>query len=273
MSFIDDIKHAYYKANIAEKLIYIFVAIYIVSLFASGFLSQWFSLPSNFQLYTKQPWTLFSYGFLHANFPHILFNMIFLYYIGNLFLNFFTPKQFLNYFILGTLIGGIAFLLLNPGGYLVGASAGIMAILVGIATKIPTYEIRLNLIGSVKIWIIALLYIIISIIGLDGLNSGGNMAHLGGALVGFIYTKQLEKGVDIGKWIENIMTYFANLFKPSKKNTLKTVHKKKAVKRKTPLKTSSEKQQKIDKILDKISKSGYESLSKEEKDFLFKSGE
>ncbi len=272
MNIINDIKHSFKQANIAEKLIYINISVFVVSLFAGKYLNQWFALNSNFELLITHPWSLFSYGFLHANFPHILFNMIFIYYIGNLFLNFFTPKQFLNYFILGTIVGGLAFLLINSKGYLVGASAGIMAVLVGIATKIPNYEIRLRLIGNVKLWIIALFYIIISLAGLDGLNSGGNIAHLGGALLGFIYTKQLEKGIDIGSWLETGLNAIVNIFKPTKKSTLKTVHKKSTIKRKPTNTEITDKQRKIDRILDKISKSGYDSLSKEEKDFLFKSG-
>ena len=202
----------------------------------------------------------------------MFFNLLFLYYIGDLFLSFFTPKQFLNYFILGTLVGGIFYLVLNPGSYLVGASSGIMAVLVGLATKIPTYEIRLNLIGGVKLWVIALIYILVSIAGLNGLNSGGNIAHLGGALLGFVYTKQLERGLDIGKILESIINFFTNAFKPKEKNNLKTVYKKNKIKRKPTHKESNEKQQKINRILDKISKSGYESLNKDEKNFLFKSG-
>ncbi|MCF6280010.1 MAG: rhomboid family intramembrane serine protease [Flavobacteriaceae bacterium] len=272
VSFINDIKTAYNKATIAEKFIYANVAVFFAALFLKNFFINWITLKSSFSIFGTQPWTILTYGFSHTSFSHAFFNLIFLYYIGNLFLNFFSKKQFINYYILGVVTGGIAFLLLNTGGYLIGASAGIMAILVGLATKIPTYEIRLNLIGGIKIWIIALVYIIISIAGLDGLNSGGNIAHLGGALIGFIYTKQLEKGMDIGKWIENIIGFFTNLFKQKKQSPLRTVHKKANIKRKPTHKESTEKQGEINKILDKISKSGYESLNKEEKDFLFKSG-
>jgi membrane associated rhomboid family serine protease len=272
MSFINDIEREYGKATIVERIIYINVALFLIMLFAKSFSTNWFTLASSFNVFTSKPWTIFTYGFFHSNFPHILFNLIFLYYIGNLFLNFFTKKQFLNYYFLGILFGGIAFLILNPGGYLIGASAGLMAILVGVATKIPSYEIRFNLIGGVKLWIIAAIYISISIIGLESRNSGGNMAHLGGALVGFIYTKQLEKGNDIGKVLEGIIGFFINLLKPKEKNTLRTVHKKTNIKRKPTAKESNVKQKQIDSILDKISKSGYESLNKKEKDFLFKSG-
>ncbi len=271
MNFIDDIKISFNKSSVAEKLIYILVLIFVFSLFGN-FIDTWFSLPSYFQNYISKPWTILTYGFLHSNFPHIFFNLIFLYYLGNLFLNFFTPKQFINYFILGTLIGGICFLILNSGSNLVGASAGIMAILVGLATKIPSYELRLNLIGGVKLWALALIYILVSISGLDGQNSGGNIAHLGGALLGFLYTKQLENGLDIGKWIDQLIDFFTNIFKPKSKSNLKTVYKNNSINRKPTHKESKQKQQQIDSILDKISKSGYDSLNKEEKDFLFKSG-
>jgi membrane associated rhomboid family serine protease len=272
VNITNDIKHAYKNATIAEKLIYINLLLFILTLFAKGYISNWFALPSYFDSYISKPWTIISYGFLHSNFPHVFFNLLFLYYVGNLFLNFFTSKQFLNYFLLGTLVGGIFYLVLNPGGSLVGASSGIMAILVGLATKIPTYEIRLNLIGGVKLWVIAIIYILISIAGLNGLNSGGNIAHLGGALLGFIYTKQLEKGLDIGKWVENFIDYFANLFRKKEQSPLRTVHKKTNIKRKPTHKETTHNQQQINKLLDKIGKSGYESLNQEEKDFLFKSG-
>lgn len=271
MNTVDEIKTSIYNSSTAEKLIYGLVVIFIISMFGN-FIGNWFSLSSSYQILYTKPWSIITYGFIHINFIHLFFNVIFLYYLGNLFLNFFSSKQFINYFVLGTLLGGISFLLLNPGGNLVGASAGIMAILVGLATKIPTYELRLNLIGGVKLWILALIYILVSISGLDGLNSGGNIAHLGGALIGFIYTKQLEKGIDIGKWIENLIDFIVTIFKPRSKTNLKTVYKKNNINRKPTFKESNKQQQQIDRILDKISKSGYDSLSKVEKDFLFKSG-
>lgn len=273
MSFINDIKIAYRQANAVEKIIYIQVVMFVVSLILKDFVINWLALNPSFDVFITQPWTIITYGFFHGNFIHLILNLLFLYYIGNLFLNFFTIKQFLNYFLLGIITGGIAFLILHPMGYLVGASAGIMAVLVGIATKIPTYEIRLNLIGGVKLWIIAAIYILISVIGLDGLNSGGNIAHLGGALLGFIYTKQLERGLDIGQFFESIINYFASFFQTKKQSPLKTVYKKKNnIKRKPTYKEENTKQNQINSILDKISKSGYESLSKEEKEFLFKAG-
>jgi membrane associated rhomboid family serine protease len=272
MNIINEIKQAYYNANTVEKVIYIQVTLFLVGLISQSFIANWLALKPAFAVFISQPWTLITYGFFHGNFIHLIFNLIFLFYIGNLFINFFTVKQFLNYFLLGIASGGLAFLILQPQGFLVGSSAGIMAVLVGLATKIPTYEIRFNLIGGVKIWIIAAIYVGVSLVGLDGLNSGGNIAHLGGALLGFIYTKQLQGGSDIGIIVENFMNSILAVFKSKKQNPLKTVHKKKNIKRKPTHKEQNAHQQKIDGILDKISKSGYESLTKVEKDFLFKAG-
>ena len=274
MNFINDIQAAYKNANSVEKIIYIQVALFIVTLLLRTFVTNWLALHPSFDVFITKPWTLITYGFFHGNFIHLILNLFFLYYIGNLFLNFFTEKQFLNYFLLGIITGGVAFLILQPLGVLVGASAGIMAVLVGIATKIPTYEIRLNLIGGVKLWIIAAIYILISIVGLDGLNSGGNIAHLGGALIGFIYTRQLERGLDIGRFFESIKQFFYSFLQTKKQSPLKTVYKKRNtnIKRKPTHKEESVNQNQINSILDKISKSGYDSLSKEEKEFLFKAG-
>ncbi|GAB1309463.1 rhomboid family intramembrane serine protease [Urechidicola sp. KH5] len=274
MAFQNDIKTSFKTATIAEKIIYANVLIFIVTLFAKSFMYEWFALPSVFNNVISKPWSVITYGFLHGNFPHIMFNMIFLYFLGNLFLDFFSKKQFISFYIYGILAGGIAFLLINPSGFLVGASAGLMAIIVGLATKVPQYEVRLALIGGIKLWALAAIYVLVSIANLEGENFGGNIAHLGGALIGFLYTKQLQQGRDIGKWIEVIINSFANLFKPSssKNKRMKTVYKNPSIKRKPTHKESKLKQQRIDAILDKISKSGYESLSKEEKDFLFQSG-
>jgi len=272
MNVVNEIKQAYYKANTVEKVIYIQVALFLLGLISQSFIENWLALKPTLAVFISQPWTLITYGFFHGNFIQLLFNLIFLFYIGNLFINFFTVKQFLSYFILGIISGGIAFLVLHPKGYLVGSSAGIMAVLVGLATKIPTYEIRFNLIGGVKLWIIAAIYVGVSLVGLDGLNSGGNIAHLGGAILGFLYTKQLQGGSDIGRFFEKFMNSIVSVFKLKKQNPLKTVHKNKNIKRKPTHKEQNVHQQKIDGILDKISKSGYESLTKAEKDFLFKAG-
>jgi len=216
-----------------------------------------------------KPWSLVSYGFLHHGFLHILFNCLVLHFFGRLFLEYFSEKQALNFYILGTLFGGIAYLLsysyfpLFEGKVhtMVGASAGITAIVIGIATYIPNYQLQLRFIGYVKVWQLAGVFIVFDLISLAGGNGGGHIAHLGGALFGYIYvSKASNKQINFSSW-------FYELFS-KRKNPLQTVYK--STKRKNTNKSTDNKQAKIDSILDKISKTGYETLTKEEKEFLFK---
>ena len=275
MTIINEIKQAYYKANIVEKIIYINVLLFLITVLFTSFIVQWLALPTSFSSFLYKPWTLISYAFIHQRLFHILSNLLVLYYIGNLFLDFYTKKQFLNFYFLGIIVGGIAFLtnyyLTNKiGAPLGGASAAVSTIFVAIATKIPRYAIRLRFIGAIELWVLAAIWVVLSILQLVNVDNGGAIAHLAGAAFGFIYAKQLDKGNDIGKWFETLLNYFSNLFKSTKKNNLKTVYKSKD--RKSTNEVSKTHQRKIDDILDKISKSGYESLTKEEKDFLFRAG-
>lgn len=281
MSVLKDIQARFKNGTIVEQLIYINLGIFIITailgslsgLFQSqgNFIYQWFSLPSSFEDWMTKPWTIISYGFLHADFLHILFNCIVLYYFGRLFLDYFTPKQLLNFYVLGTLFGGVLFLFsqnyfpLFQGSRstLVGASAGISAIVVGLATYIPNYQLRFRFIGYIKTWQLAGIFILLDVIQLAGNNGGGHFAHLGGALFGFLYVSQASnKKLDI-------FGAFSKPFK-TKKSPLKTVYKSKRKPAPTPKHVKSDKQEKIDTILDKISKSGYDTLTKEEKEFLFK---
>lgn len=281
MSIVDDLKYRYKRGTIVEKLIYINVTVFIFTMLVSVFqglykgqqnsILEWFSLDSNFTNLITKPWSILSYGFLHGGFLHILMNMIVLYFIGRLFLEYFTQKQLLNFYILGTLSGGLFFLFsqnyfpLFEGrvSYLVGASAGISAIFLGITTYIPNYEIRLRFIGYVKLWYLAAFWIGLDILGLIGNNAGGHFAHLGGALFGFLYVRQASnKEISL---FDNLFSMFKKKDKP-----LKTVYKSKNRRKTNPEKNIN--QQEIDKILDKISKSGYDTLTKEEKEFLFKQG-
>ncbi len=276
MEILNDIKRAYLKANSAEKLIYFNILFYIITLIFNSFCTNWLALPSSFDEFLNKPWTIVSYAFIHERFVHILSNLIVLYYTGNLFLNFFNGKQFLNVYYLGAIIGGFAFLLTPymtktpPEAPLIGASAAVTAVFVAIATKIPRYALRLRFIGSLELWVLAALWVLLSIMQLAGNNYGGAIAHLGGAAFGFLYSNQLAKGNDITKWFEEIINFFINLAKPKEKSNLKTVYKSK--KRTKTTDNQKSKQKKIDDILDKISKSGYESLTQEEKDFLFRTG-
>lgn len=283
MSFIKGIQARFKKGSIVEQLIYINIGVFLLTIiigsFSGLFKSQnnliynWFSLSSSFDVLITRPWTIISYGFLHADFLHILFNSIVLYYFGRLFLDYFTPKQLLSFYLLGTLFGGILFLFsqnyfpLFQGttSTLVGASAGISAIVIGIATYIPNYQLRLRFVGFVKLWHLASVFILLDVLQLAGSNGGGHFAHLGGAIFGFIYVSQASnKELNLFSWL-------TGLFK-IKRKPLKAVHKSKKRPKPGPKHVKPDNQQKIDHILDKISKSGYDTLSKEEKEFLFKQG-
>ena len=282
MSIIKDLKYRYNTGNIVEKLIYLNVALFICTLLISvlqglykgemNFIMEWFSLDNDINTLFRKPWSILSYGFLHAGFLHILMNMIVLYFIGNLFLEYFTEKQLLNFYILGTLFGGIFFLFSQnyfplfegKSTVLVGASAGISAIFIGITTYMPNYQIKLRFIGFVKLWYLAAFWIGLDVLGLIGSNAGGHFAHLGGALFGFIYVSRASNK-EIS-FLNNLWGMFS-----SKNKKMKTVYKS-STKRKNNVNNTNFNQVKIDAILDKISKSGYDTLTKEEKDFLFKQG-
>jgi len=281
---MDNLKAHFLRASMVEKLIYINVAIFILELILSSFsglygtrtnfIEVWFALPSNLSSFLSKPWTIVSYGFLHSGFIHILSNSIWLYVFGRLFIEYFTEKQVLSFYLLGTFFGGLAFLFAmnyfpvfsGSKPPIVGASAGISAIIIGIATHIPNYQLRIPLINVyVKVWHLAAFFILMDLISLSGGNGGGHFSHLGGALFGFLYVYYASN-----KEL-NLFSSFQNLFKP-KRAPLKTVHKSGNVKPKGTYSTKSENQQKIDSILEKIGKSGYDSLSKAEKDFLFQQG-
>ncbi|MFK5959639.1 MAG: rhomboid family intramembrane serine protease [Lutibacter sp.] len=276
MNIINDIKYAFSKANIVEKIIYINVFLFLVTVILTKFSIQWFALPSNLDTFLFKPWTLISYAFIHQNLFHVLSNLLVLYYIGNLFLDFYTKKQFLNFYFLGAIFGGMMFLLYyyfihkTNALPLAGASAAVSTIFIAMATKTPRYALRLRFIGSVELWVLAAIWVALSILQLVNPDKGSAIAHISGAVFGFIYSKQLEQGNDIGKWFETILDFFTNALKPKNKSPFKAVYKTK--KRANANEVSKTKQRKINDILDKIGKSGYESLTQEEKDFLFRAG-
>lgn len=277
------------RLNVAEKLIAINVLVFILNgliPFLMGMnknsIVQWFQLPNDFFDFLLQPWSLVTYSFFHGGLSHIFWNMLVLYFVGRIFLNLFDGKRFLNVYLLGVILGGLFFMLgynifpafFEVNAVLVGASAGVRAVLIFICAYIPNQEVRV-IFFNVKLWYIGAFVVLLDFIQMPyGGNAGGNLAHLGGALLGYMYARQLAKGHDIGGGFAKVLDAVANLFKKrEKKAPLKTVYRKQ--KTTSRAKTDSDKenhQRKIDAILDKISKSGYESLSKAEKDFLFKAG-
>ncbi|CAG0948614.1 MAG: rhomboid family intramembrane serine protease [Bacteroidetes bacterium] len=279
-----DIKTTFKSGNILVKFIYIntvvFLLVNILNLLFWLGNTQGFSLvsvlgvPASFPKLLQQPWGIFSYMFLHENIWHILFNMLVLYFSGSIFLEYLGERRFSVTYILGGLAGAILYILtfnlfpvfkpvLNVSTA-IGASAAVMAILISIATYIPHYAVHLLFLGPVKLKYIALFYILIDLLSISGSNSGGHIAHLGGAIYGYFYIKSTQNGNDWSVSISNLLNKLWGLFKAKQK--MKTVHFSSS-KKTNP--TSKNDQARIDSILDKISKSGYESLTKEEKEFLF----
>jgi len=235
------------------------------------------AIPPAFGAYILKPWTIITYAFVHdlSGIFHILFNMLFLYWFGKLFVEYLGSDKVIAVYFLGALAGGIAYLLVynlipfyiqqSPPG-MIGASAAVYAIVVAAATLLPDYTFFLLFLGPVRIKYIAAFYIVISFLGTIGTNAGGNIAHLGGALIGFVYIKQLQAGVNWGSWITATIEWFKSLFQP--RSHVKVSYRSDSPKKPTS-KSSSVSQEELDAILDKISDGGYESLSKEEKEKLF----
>jgi hypothetical protein len=206
--------------------------------------------------------------------------MLVLHYIARILFNLFQKRLILNIYLLGIIFGGMAYLLvynlfddsyLKSVGVLVGASAGVRALLIFLCVYLPDNEVRI-LSFNIKLLYIALVMIGFDFLGLVGANQGGNIAHLGGALLGYLYAVQFKNGKDLGSGFDKFVSGIVSVFKT--KSPLKTVHKRASKSSVTKSAEFSElnKQKQIDLILDKISKSGYESLTKEEKEFLFRAG-
>ncbi|MFT5570162.1 MAG: membrane associated rhomboid family serine protease [Cyclobacteriaceae bacterium] len=240
-------------------------------------------LPADIGTFIFQPWTIFTYFFTHEGLFHILFNMMVLYWFGKLITEFLGSNKVISLYVLGGISGGLFYMLVYNvlpifqdqvnTSLMLGASAGVYAIVVGAATFMPNYTFFLLLIGPVKIKYIAFFYIALSFASTVGANAGGNFAHLAGAAIGFVFIKQLQSGNDIGAWVIQLMNYFKSFFVRDSK--IKVTHRsEKKSKNKRTVKVAqssgpSADQDEIDAILDKISQSGYDSLSKEEKQKLF----
>lgn len=286
-SLNQDIKTKLSQLNVLEKIIVVNVGIFLLALLLNFLLAapqsslSWFELPSDFLDFIVAPWSILTYAFIHYDFFHILFNMLWLYIIGQLFLNLFNPKLALNVYFLGAISGGLLFILcyslfpqvFTSGTRLVGASASVRALLIFLCAYLPTKEVRFFTF-NLKLWYFGLAIVMLDVLGLFGNNAGGNLAHIGGAALGYFYAVQLRKGVDIGKGFERFMDAIIAYFKTSKKSPLKTVHKNKSKVGGYAKKDfdAFNDQKKIDVILDKISKSGYDSLTADEKEYLFKAG-
>ena len=288
MALKDQIRFRVQQMNSAEKLILLNIICFIFPLFLKtlfflfaipyGTFISFFELSSDWRTLFFRPWSIVTYSFIHSGFFHLFWNMYLLYFSSRLFLNLFSVKIFLNVYFLGVVVGAFTFLFSyalfpafqNAAPSMIGASAGVMGIFVFVSTYSPDQEIRI-IFFNLKLRYLAIGFVLMDIIQIPYGNAGGHLAHLGGAGLGFLYAQRLQKGIDIGLPFERFIAKTTDLFK--KKPTLRTVHKKN-ISRKTKSTTTSDTlhQKQIDSILDKISTSGYESLSQKEKDYLFQAG-
>ena len=301
-SFFEELKYAFKRSNnglfriiLINIIVFAVLIILRVILRLSGAESvyDWIMLhlmmPADIGTFLRKPWTIVTYMFTHVDFFHILFNLLFLYWFGQLIMEYLGSKKFVNIYVLGGIAGGITYLLIYnllpfyraevPVSVLLGASAGVSAIIVAAATLSPNHSFFLMFIGPVKIKYIAIFWVVFkSFAGLDGPNAGGELAHLGGALLGFMYIIQLRNGHDIGYWVSGSLDWIGGLF--DRRSHIKVTHRREKAytATRTPQRAPQQQQagsvqkatqEEIDAILDKISAQGYESLTKEEKQKLF----
>lgn len=308
-NILDELKFRYQTGGILTQLIMINVAVFILInfvqlvfvLMSSGegidrsvqyeqFL-HYLMVPDAPRQFIKQFWSIFTYMFAHERLLHILFNMLWLYWFGTLFKNYIGESKILPVYIMGGIVGALFFMAAynlfpvfeNVDGYAIGASAAVMAIVFATATMIPNYEMRFILIGSIQLKWVALIVILLDIISIPKGNAGGHIAHLGGAFYGYLFATSFKNGNDWTKPFYTVWDGIRNFFdfsssaKKSRKSKVKMAYKNEekikqsqtTATNKKAAYTSKDKQEKIDDILDKIGKSGYPSLTEEEKAFLF----
>lgn len=297
MSIWDEIKGSFKSGTALTRLMYINAAIFILIkiievigvLAASPELAptviSYLSVPASVGALASKPWTPLTYMFTHQGFIHLLFNLLWLWWFGKIFLSYLDQRKLVSLYIMGGLAGALlyvavfnifpAFAGMVHVSIALGASASVMALVVATATYLPEMELHLLFFGRVKLKYLALITFLITSVFDFSVNTGGKIAHIGGALMGMAYGYGLKNGKDIGAWLNTIIDFFVNLFKPAKK--LKVTYKKAAAdfdarQAKTDYdynKIKAERQKAVDHILDKISKGGYDSLTREEKEILF----
>ena len=290
---ITELKNTFKRGNIFIQLIFINVGIFLVTTLLSilfqlfnrsaDTLLRLFELPASSVKFITQPWSLFSYMFMHADLLHILFNMLWLYWFGPLFLHFFSGKHLRGLYIFGGICGGVLYMLsynifpyfrpMVDYSMMVGASASILAIVLATAYREPNYQVRLLFFGAVRLKYFALFVVVTDLLFLTSNNAGGHIAHIGGALAGVWFAASLNKGTDVTSWINKLLDAIASLFngtirKKKHKPTMK-VHYNRNPKDYDYNANKKAQSDEIDRILDKLKKSGYDSLTVEEKKSLF----
>jgi membrane associated rhomboid family serine protease len=289
MSILDDIGKTFKNGNGLTRLIYVNISVFLLISVGSiiGYLLNnqtlslnilhLFSVPSSIKAFLLRPWTLITYMFTHKDILHILFNMLWLYWFGTIFLEYLDQKKLVAVYLLGGISGAVVYIIsfnifpvfdqVVGESVAIGASASVLAIVVAIAAYVPDYSVNLFLLGRIKIkWVALAIFILTSVMDFS-VNSGGKLAHIGGAIFGYLYTVSLRRGKDMGKGLNKIIDSFVTFLKPRKK--LRVTYKKKQTDYEYN-KARSDHQERINRILDKISKGGYDCLTKEEKDLLFR---
>ena len=297
MSIWDEIKNSFRHGTVLTRLLYlnatVFILIKVIEvigvLSASPALAptviSFLSVPASIGALLSKPWTPLTYMFTHQGFIHLLFNMLWLWWFGKIFLAYLDQRKLVSLYIMGGLGGALLYVAvfnIFPAfadtvnvSIALGASASVMALVIATAVYLPEMEMHLLFIGRVKLKYLALVTFLITSVFDFSVNTGGKIAHIGGALMGLAYGYGLKNGKDIGAWINSIIDFFVTLFRPGKK--LKVTYRKSkaefdARQMKTDYdynKAKAERQKAIDHILDKISKGGYDSLTREEKEILF----
>ena len=292
MTLLQELKLQYKMGSVTTRLVFFNIILFIIPEIIFAILKlfsvqinyfKYISLSSSLLDLAWKPWSIISYAFFHNDILHLIFNMLMLYFVGRLFITFFTQKQLFAVYILGGVFSGIFYLL----GYqyipslklidtqMIGASGAIMAVLFAIVTFQPQMDVKIFGVFKMRIWQIGFLILFLDFIQLPLNNTGGHIAHLSGALFGYIYVRFLQNGIDIGNGFNTFIDYIITFFKPQKGVKFKKVlvnPKKPTVQKESKIVVKDKIQQQIDEILDKISKSGYDSLTKAEKDFLFQAG-
>ncbi len=285
-TFTDEIKGFLRRGGMLAVLLSINIALFLLIRLSAVFLTllnvssesfiQYLQLPSDPLMLLYRPWTLITYMFTHYDVLHILFNMLWLYWFGKIFLNFFNEKQLFALYILGGICGALLFMLAYNTlpyftenmqlGMLMGASASVMAIVFAVSFYRKDFEIRLLFLGRIKLIYLALVTLVIDLLALTSTNAGGHVAHIGGAVFGILYASSSLKGKDLTKGINRLIDRLVNIGK--KKPKMKVTYKR----AETDIEYRDRKKKEsddVDSILDKLKHSGYESLSKEEKQRLF----
>jgi len=289
MNFWKEIKQLFARSTALSQLIYINIGVFLVVSILRVFVFlleagdpawepvRWLAVPADLSVLIRRPWTLITYMFLHEQFLHILFNMLWLWWFGKIFLEYLDPRRLLNVYLLGGIFGALLYILsfnifpvFQAGREMsvaLGASAAVYAIVIAMAVYVPNYSVYVFLIGPVKIKYIAMMVVLIDILSIPSINAGGHIAHLGGGLFGLLFALNYRQGKDLTKGFGKIMETIGGLFRPRPR--VRVTHKKPESDREYRNRKADE-QKEIDRILDKIARGGYESLSREEKETLFR---